>query len=84
MEELLKYVVTSLVDKKDEVEITYTPEGEKVVIVRIIADKADMGKLIGRNGKVASAIRTLVKSVTLKSNKRYIVKIEERKEEKDA
>ena len=84
MEELLKYVVTSLVDKKDDVEITYTPEGEKVVIVRIIADKADMGKLIGRNGKVASAIRTLVKSVTLKSNKRYIVKIEERKEEKDA
>ncbi|MBP5651442.1 MAG: KH domain-containing protein [Clostridia bacterium] len=80
MEELLKYVVTSLVDKKDDVEITFEPEGEKVMIARIVVDKADMGKVIGRNGKVASAIRTLVKSVTLKSGKRYIVKIDERKD----
>ena len=80
MEELLKYVVTSLVDNKDAVEITFTPEGEKVMIARIVVDKADMGKVIGRGGKVASAIRTLVKSVTLKSNKRYIVKIDERKD----
>ncbi|MBR4745343.1 MAG: KH domain-containing protein [Clostridia bacterium] len=80
MEELLKYVVTSLVDKKDDVEITFEPEGEKVIIARIVVDKADMGKVIGRNGKVASAIRTLVKSVTLKSGKRYIVKIDERKD----
>lgn len=80
MEELLKYVVTSLVDKKDDVEITFEPESEKVIIARIVVDKADMGKVIGRNGKVASAIRTLVKSVTLKSGKRYIVKIDERKD----
>ena len=80
MEELLKYVVTSLVDNKDGVEITYTPESDKVMIVRIVVDKSDMGKVIGRNGKVASAIRTLVKSVTLKSGKRYIVKIDERKD----
>ncbi len=77
MEELLKYVVTSLVDNKDDVQITYTQESNKVTVVRILVDKADMGKIIGRNGKVASAIRTLVKSVTLKGNVRYIVKIEE-------
>ena len=80
MEELLRYVVTSLVEHKDDVQITCEPEGERTIIVRVEVNKADMGKVIGRNGKVASAIRTLVKSVTLKANKRYIVKIDERKD----
>ena len=75
MENLLKYIVTSLVDKPEEVSITTEEESERVTIVRVTVDKDDVGKVIGRNGKIANSIRTIVKSVTLKSGKRYVVKI---------
>ncbi len=81
MEEVLKYVVTSLVEHPEDVAISVEPDGERIKIVRILVDKEDMGKVIGRGGKVASAIRTLVKSMTLKSGFRYIVKIDEIKKE---
>lgn len=81
MEEMLKYVVTSLCDHDEDIQITVTPDGEKIKVVRILVNKEDMGKIIGRNGKVASAIRTLVKSLTQKSGFRYIVKIDELKKE---
>lgn len=78
MEELLRYIINSLVSKPDQVEISVEDESEKVKVVKIAVDSEDMGKVIGRNGKVATAIRTIVKSVTTKENKRYIVKIIEK------
>ena len=78
MEELLKYIVNSLVSKPENVEISVEDESEKVKIVKVAVDGEDMGKVIGRNGKVATAIRTIVKSVTTKENKRYVVKIIEK------
>ncbi len=78
MEELLKYIVNSLVSKPENVEISVEDESEKVKVVKVVVDGEDMGKVIGRNGKVATAIRTIVKSVTTKENKRYIVKIIEK------
>lgn len=78
MEELLKYIVNSLVSKPEQVEIAFADESEKVRIVTVKVDPEDMGKVIGRNGKVATAIRTIVKSVTTKENKRYVVKIIEK------
>lgn len=78
MEELLRYIVNSLVAKPENVEISVEDESEKVKIVKVTVDAEDMGKVIGRNGKVATAIRTIVKSVTTKENKRYVVKIIEK------
>ena len=78
MEELLKYIVNSLVSKPEAVEISVEDESEKVKIVKVAVDGEDMGKVIGRNGKVATAIRTIVKSITTKENKRYVVKIIEK------
>lgn len=77
MEELLKYICSSIVENQEALNITYEPESDKVVIVRITVAKEDMGKIIGHNGKVAEAIRTVVKAATTKSGKKYIVKISE-------
>ena len=78
MEELVRYLVSNLVDNMDSVEISHTDESDKVTIITIKVDKDDVGKVIGRNGKVASSIRTIVKSASAETGKRYIVKIGER------
>lgn len=78
MEELVKYIVESLVDDKDSVSVTSQEESPKVTIVTVLVSKDDVGKVIGRNGKIAGSIRTIVKSASMKSGKRFIVKIGER------
>ena len=78
MEELVKYVVSKLVEDETKYEVTSENESEKVVIIKVAVDNAEIGKVIGRNGKIANGIRTIVKSASLKSGKRYIVKIVEK------
>ena len=78
MEELVRYMVESLVEKKESVEVSLVDESEKVAVITVLVDKDDIGKVIGRNGKVAGSIRTIVKSASIKSSKRYVVKIGER------
>ena len=78
MENLVKYIVENLVDDKDKVEVTTLEESEKVSVVTVIVAKDDIGKVIGRNGKIAGSIRTIVKSASAKTGKRFIVKIGER------
>lgn len=78
MIELVKYVVTELVDKKDMVEVTEKEESSKVTVLYVAVDKDDIGRVIGKNGKIANALRTIVKSASMKSGKRFIVKIGER------
>ena len=78
MEEFVRYMVESLVDNKEAVEVTSVDESEKVTVISVLVDKEDIGKVIGRNGKIAGSIRTIVKSASIKSGKRYIVKIGER------
>ena len=73
MEELVRYLVSNLVDNMDSVEISHTDESDKVTIITIKVDKDDVGKVIGRNGKVATIIRTIDKSASEKPGKRYIV-----------
>ena len=78
MENLVKYIVENLVDNKEMVEVSTTEESEKVSVVTVSVAKDDIGKVIGRNGKIAGSLRTIVKSASAKSGKRFIVKIGER------
>ena len=78
MEELIKYIVENLVDDKESISVTSVEESPKVTVVTVLVGKEDVGKVIGRNGKVAGSIRTIVKSASIKSGKRFIVKIGER------
>ena len=71
MVELVKYMVDGLVDNKDAVEITR--EGEDVINVKV--DKNDLGKVIGKDGRIAKAIRTIVKAVGNKRQIKYTVVI---------
>ena len=74
MEELIKFIVESLVEKKEEVQIS-TIEEENVVIIEARVAPEDNGKIIGKNGKVAQAIRSILHSASFKQPKKYIFKI---------
>ena len=78
MEELVRYLVSNLVENPDQIEITSNEESDKVTIINVKVSKDDVGKVIGRNGKIAGSIRTIVKSASAKTGKRFIVKIGER------
>lgn len=78
MEELVKYIVSNLVDNKDAIEVSTKEESEKVSVITVLVDSNDVGSVIGRNGKIAGSIRTIVKSASAKTGKRFIVKIGER------
>ncbi len=80
MEELIKYIINELAEKKDEVEIDIVEESERVTVVNVKVAKSDMGRVIGKNGKIASAIRTIIKSLST-PGKRYILKIGEKEVE---
>ena len=80
MKELVEYLVKALVDKPEEVNISQT-EGEAVTILEIRVSPEDAGKVIGKEGRIANAIRTIVKAAGAKNKKRVSVEImtEERK-----
>jgi uncharacterized protein len=75
-QEFLEYVVKTLVDKPDKVEINRTVD-EMGVLLTLKVDQEDMGKIIGRDGNTAKAIRTLLRVVGMKNNARVNLKINE-------
>ena len=77
MLELVKFVVETFADHKQAVVYDVTEEGKNVNIT-VTLDPADMGKVIGRQGKIAKALRTLVRAGSLKENKKYTVEIKEK------
>ena len=74
MKELVEYLVKALVDKPEEVNINQT-EGESVTILEIRVAPDDAGKVIGKDGRIANAIRTIVKAAGAKNRKRVTVEI---------
>ncbi len=74
--QFLDYVVKALVDNKDAVKITRTVD-EMGVLLILTVDPSDMGKVIGRQGNTAKAIRTLLRVVGMKNNARVNLKINE-------
>ncbi|TYQ18229.1 UNVERIFIED_CONTAM: RNA-binding protein with KH domain [Acetivibrio alkalicellulosi] len=74
MKELLETIAKSLVDFPDDVSVNEV-EGEKTIILELKVSKDDMGKVIGKQGRIAKAIRTVVKAAAVKENKRVSVEI---------
>lgn len=75
-QQFLEYIIKSLVDNPDDVKITRTVD-EMGVLMTLDINPADMGKVIGRNGNTARAIRSLLKVIGLKNNARVNLKINE-------
>ena len=74
MKELVEFMAKSLVDNPDAVTVNEV-DGEQSIILELKVAPEDMGKIIGKQGRIAKAIRTVVKAAALKQNKRVIVEI---------
>lgn len=74
MLELVKYIATSLVDKPEAIDVREV-ENEENIVIELRVDTEDMGKVIGKQGRIAKAIRTVVKAASAKSPKPVFVEI---------
>ncbi len=74
MEKLVKTIATALVDNKEAVEVT-SRQDKHTVIIEVKADSKDLGKIIGKEGKIAKAIRTITKAAAIKSGEKVVVDI---------
>ena len=74
MKELVEVIAKALVDFPEEVAVTET-ENDKAIVLELRVDQADMGKVIGKQGRIAKAIRAVVKAAAAKSDKKVIVDI---------
>ena len=72
MVELVEYLAKSLVDDPDQVKIVEKTLDDTVILELTVAE-GDMGKVIGKQGRIAKAIRTVVKAASAKSGKKYTV-----------
>ena len=72
MKEILETIILNLVDDKDAVEINEV-EGEKSIIFEVKVAETDMGRVIGKQGRLAQSIRTVMKSVAGKEHKKVSV-----------
>lgn len=77
MKELVNFIVCELVDDASGVSVEQEEDSNAVVIsVKVPADQ--LGRVIGKNGRIATSIRNIVKSISAKENRKYIVKIGEK------
>ena len=74
MKDLILYLAKSLVDNPDKVQVTET-ENESAIVYELTVDPDDMGRVIGKHGKIAKAIRAVVKSASYKLPKKVVVEI---------
>ncbi len=72
MKEILETIIKNLVDNPEAVEIKEV-EGEKNIIFEVKVAEGDMGKIIGRQGKIAQSIRTIIRAVSNRKNKKVTV-----------
>ena len=72
---LLEYLVSQLVDNPDEVEVTEFESKKQDTILELRVAEADTGKVIGKGGRIAQALRTVVKAAALKDGRRVSVEI---------
>ncbi|MBA1333829.1 MAG: KH domain RNA binding protein YlqC [Firmicutes bacterium] len=74
MKELVELIARALVDNPESVEVNQV-EGEQSIIIELKVAPDDMGKVIGKQGRIAKAIRTIVKAAATRDSKRVVVEI---------
>ena len=74
MRELVEVIAKALVDNPDEVVVTEKQEG-RTTVVEVRVAESDMGKVIGKQGRIAKAIRSVVKAAAAKDDKKVVVDI---------
>ncbi|MBW1772179.1 MAG: KH domain-containing protein [Deltaproteobacteria bacterium] len=74
MKELIAYIAKALVDKPEDVVVTEI-EGEQTSVIELKVAKEDLGKVIGKQGRTARAMRTILSAASTKINKRSVLEI---------
>ena len=74
MKDLIKYIAQALVDYPEEVEVSEV-EGEQTSVIELKVAKDDLGKVIGKQGRTARAIRTILSAASAKVKKRSVLEI---------
>lgn len=74
MKALVEYIAKSLVDSPDEVQVNEV-DGEQVSVLELKVAKEDLGKVIGRQGRTARAMRTILSAASIRANKRVVLEI---------
>ena len=77
MKNLLEFIIKSLVDKPDEVKVDLS-EKDGEIILTFSVNKEDMGKVIGKDGKIIKPIRTIIRARSIKEGKRVEINLEEK------
>jgi hypothetical protein len=76
MKDLVKYIAQALVDSPDEVSVSEV-EGEQTSVIELRVAKEDLGKIIGKHGRTAQSIRTILSAASAKNRKRAVLEIVE-------
>lgn len=76
MKDFINFVVESLVDNPDKIDIS-VKESEKAVVYELRVDQTDLGKVIGKQGRTARAIRTIMNAASVKKGKKLMLEIVE-------
>lgn len=76
MKELIEFIARSLVDNPEEVQVNEV-EGEQVTVLELKVARDDLGKVIGRQGRTARAMRTILGAASIRANKRVVLEIVE-------
>ncbi|MGN1162664.1 MAG: KH domain-containing protein [Christensenellales bacterium] len=74
MEEIVEYIVKNLVQTPDEVKVSSYEDGE-ITVIQVLVNEDELGKVIGKNGRIAQSIRAIVRSASNGTGKKYAVKI---------
>lgn len=74
MKELIEYIARSLVDKPEDVQVNEV-DGEQVTVLELKVAREDLGKVIGRQGRTARAMRTILGAASIRANKRAVLEI---------
>ncbi len=74
MKDVVETTARSLVDNPDKVQVTEI-EGEKTIVIELRVDPAELGKVIGKQGRIARALRTLLSAMGRKTGKRVVLEI---------
>ena len=74
MEEIVEYIVKNLVQTPDEVKVSSYEDGD-ITVIHVVVNENELGKVIGKNGRIAQSIRAIIRSASNGTGKKYSVKI---------